>query len=111
MPVRENIAPMRVVIRNSQELLGCSSVTWRVVGLVATAVSTTSIPALSEVVQSVLTRLMLNAASSAVNGASLLNLAPSCSLNVYVRRSSLTVQLLASSGTISPFASSLTRPS
>ncbi len=74
-PLGSIIAPMRVVIRNSQSLLGLLSVTCSWLGLTALASATTFIAALSEMVQSVLTRLIEKTASSAVNGSPLLNLA------------------------------------
>jgi len=66
---------MRVVIRNSQSLLGVLSVTCSWLGVTALASATTFIAALSEMVQSVLTRLIEKTASSAVNGSPLLNFA------------------------------------
>jgi len=110
-PVFENIAPMRVVILYSQLLLGCVKVTWSFVGETALASFTTSIPAFREMVQSVFTRLMLKTASSAVNGAPLVNVAFETRSKVYVVRSGDTVQDVARSGTIVPSLSSLTSPS
>jgi hypothetical protein len=81
-PLCENIAPIRVVIRNSQSLLGLLRVTCSCVGESAFASLTTSIAAFSEVVQAVLTRLMLNTASAAVNALSLVNFALSTRSNV-----------------------------
>ena len=81
-PVSENIAPIRVVIRNNQSLLGLLSVTCNCVGDSAFVPETTSIAAFSDVVHAVLTRLMLNTASDAVNGLSLVNFALSTRSNV-----------------------------
>ena len=80
--MRENIAPIRVVIANSQELLGCFRVTFSVVADTGSALATTFIPALSEVVQLDLTRSMLNAASCAVKGLPSLKVTPSRSVKV-----------------------------
>ena len=81
-PLSEIIAPIRVVIRNSQSLLGLLSVTCNWVGESAFVSETTSIAAFSEVVQAVFTRLMLNTASDAVKGLSLVNFALSTRSNV-----------------------------
>jgi hypothetical protein len=81
-PVSENIAPIRVVIRKSQPLLGLDNVTCNCVGDNALASCTTSIAAFSEVVQADFTRLMLNTASAAVNGLPLVNFALSTRSNV-----------------------------
>jgi hypothetical protein len=66
---------MRVVIRNSQSLLGLLNVTCSWLGLTALASVTRFIAALSEMVQSDFTRLIEKTASSAVNGSPLLNFA------------------------------------
>ena len=80
-PDGSNIAPMRVVMRKSQLLLGWESVTRACVGDTTSTDCTTSIPLLSETVQSAdLTRSMLNFTSSAVNGRPLLNVTPSRSV-------------------------------
>ena len=63
-------------------MLGADRVTCSCVGLIALASVTTSMAALSEVVQSVLTRLIEKTASSAVKAAPLLNFALSVSSNV-----------------------------
>ena len=62
----------------------------------------------SEIVHAVLTRLMLNTASFAVNGLSLVNFALATRSNVYVLRSGETVHDFASDGRILPESSCLT---
>ena len=74
-PLGSIIAPIRVVIRNSQSLLGLLSVTCSWFGVTALASATTFMAALSEMVQSVFTRLIEKTASSAVNGSPLVNFA------------------------------------
>src|SRR6185312_10035382 len=81
-PVLENIAPTLVVILKSQELEGLFSVTFNSVGDVASALSTTSIAALTAGFHLVLTCSMEKTASSAVKSAPLVNFTPSRSLNV-----------------------------
>src|SRR6478609_1942583 len=107
-PVLENIAPTLVVILNNHELDGFLSVTVNSVGEVASALSTTSIAALTAGFHLVLTCSMENTASSAVKSAPLENFTPSRNLNVYVLPSSETVQLSARPGTILPSWSCLT---
>ena len=74
-PDSENIAPMRVVIRKSQSLLGLLSVTSSFVGETALASATTSIALASDVVQSFFTRLIEKAASDASKASPLVNFA------------------------------------
>jgi hypothetical protein len=112
-PDGSNIAPMRVVIRCSQLLLGWLSVTRAWVGDTTSTPDTTPMPLLSETVQaSDRTRSMLNFTSSAVNASPLENVTPSRSVKSYTSPSGLTVQDSASAGSISPVPwSSCTRPS
>jgi len=71
-----------VVILNSHELDGFFRVTLSSVGETASALSTTSIAALTAGFHLVLTWSMENTASSAVKSAPLVNFTPSRSLNV-----------------------------
>ncbi len=81
-PLGSIIAPIRVVIRNSQSLLGLLNVTCSWVGLTALASATTPIALARDVVHFVLTLLIEKTASSAVNGSPLLNFAAPVRSNV-----------------------------
>src|SRR5436190_7117559 len=111
-PFGSIMAPIRVVIRKSQSLLGVVSVTCSWFGLTALASATTFMAALSEMVQlPLLTLLIDHAAVSAVNWLPLLNFALVVRSKVYVFLSSETFHEVARLGTILPSWSCLTRVS